>query len=149
MPRLIQANDYGVGWRRQRSSYVLGAIQEDDRGRHLACALSRRGASAHRPTWRTSTSLFRHLVSCIEYIKVGKLRALAVTGATRMAALPDIPAVGALCLATRRVLGTGRRAENASAAIIDGLNTEINADLADPGMEMQLPSLDTALRPRW
>ena len=50
--------------------------------------------------------LFAYLASSIEYIRAGKLRALAVTTATRSEALPDIPTVANLCRATRRALGS-------------------------------------------
>ena len=62
-----------------------------------------------------------------------RLRALAVTTATRSPALPDVPAVGEFCRATRRANGTasvlpGRH----PAEIVSKLNSEINAGLADP-----------------
>jgi len=38
--------------------------------------------------------MFDTIVSCIEYIRSGKLRAAAVTTATRSEALPDIPVLG-------------------------------------------------------
>ena len=89
---------------------------------------------------------FATLVSCIEYIKVGKLRALAVTGATRTDALPDIPTVGAFVPGYEASTWYGVGApKGTSAAIIDKLNTEINAGLADPGMKMRIAEFgDTA-----
>ena len=49
---------------------------------------------------------FADLAPSIEYIKAGKLRALAVTSATRSDALPDLPTVGDFVPATRRAAGT-------------------------------------------
>jgi tripartite-type tricarboxylate transporter receptor subunit TctC len=91
-------------------------------------------------------AFFASLVSCIEYIKVGKLRALAVTGATRTAALPNVPTVGEFVPGYEASTWYGVGApKNTSAAIIDRLNTEINAGLADPGMKMRIAEFgDTA-----
>ena len=49
---------------------------------------------------------FGPLSASIEYIRTGKLRALAVTTATRSEVLPDIPTVGDFCRATRRARGS-------------------------------------------
>jgi len=49
--------------------------------------------------------IFDPSLEAIGYIKAGKLRALAVTSATRSAALPDIPTIASLCRATRRAVG--------------------------------------------
>jgi tripartite-type tricarboxylate transporter receptor subunit TctC len=71
--------------------------------------------------------------SSIEYIRTGKLRALAVTGALRSEVLPDVPTLGDFVSgyeASGRVgIGAPR---NTPVEIIDKLNSEINAVLADP-----------------
>jgi tripartite-type tricarboxylate transporter receptor subunit TctC len=83
---------------------------------------------------------FSTSATSIEYIRAGKLRALAVTAAPRVAALPDIPTVGDLVDgyegSTSEGLGAPRRTP---AEIIDRLNIEINAGLADPKMKHDLP----------
>jgi tripartite-type tricarboxylate transporter receptor subunit TctC len=72
----------------------------------------------------------------IEYIRTGKLRALAVTTATRSEALPDIPTVGEFVpgYEASNWYGVGIP-KNTPAEIIDKLNKEINAALADPKMK--------------
>jgi tripartite-type tricarboxylate transporter receptor subunit TctC len=69
----------------------------------------------------------------IEHIKAGKLRALAVTTARRSEALPDIPTVGDFLPGYESSLWFGVGVpRNTPAEIIDKLNMEINAALADP-----------------
>ena len=75
----------------------------------------------------------------IEYIKAGKLRALAVTTATRWETLPDIPPWVISCRASRRARWQGVGApKNMPSEIIEKLNNEINTALADPKMTARL-----------
>jgi tripartite-type tricarboxylate transporter receptor subunit TctC len=85
---------------------------------------------------------FPGTVSTIEYIKTGRLRALAVTTATRSEALPDIPTVGEFVPGYEASgwFGVGAP-KNTPAAIIDKLNKEVNAALADPKMKVRLADL--------
>ena len=83
----------------------------------------------------------RHAAS-IEYIRAGKLRALAVTTATRSEALPDIPTVGEFVPGYEASTWFGVGApKNTPAEIVDKLNKEINAGLADPKMKARLADL--------
>jgi len=86
--------------------------------------------------------MFDALTNSIEYIKAGKLRALAVTTATRSEALPDLPTVGDFVpgyeTSSWSGIGTPR---NTSTEIIDKLNKEINAALADPKIKARLADL--------
>src|SRR5262249_33830722 len=77
--------------------------------------------------------MFASMPSSIEYIRAGKLRALAVTTATRSAALSDIPAMNEFVPAyeASSVFGIGAP-RNTPAEIIEKLNKEINLALADP-----------------
>ena len=78
----------------------------------------------------------------IEYIKDGKLRALAVTAATRSETLPDIPTVGDFVPGYEAISWYGVGApKNTPVAIIEKLNKEINAALADPKMKARLADL--------
>ena len=80
--------------------------------------------------------------SSIGYIRAGKLRALAVTTATRSEALPDIPTVGEFVPGYEASVWHGIGApKNTPTAIIDKLNKEINAGLADPKMKARLADL--------
>ncbi len=72
----------------------------------------------------------------IEYIRAGKLRALAVTTATRSEALPDVPTVGEFVPGYEVSAWYGLCAPMGTPAeVIDKLNKEINAGLADPDDE--------------
>ena len=78
----------------------------------------------------------------IEHIRSGKLRALAVTGATRVDVLPDIPALGEFVSGYEATgwMGIGAP-RNTSAGIIETLNKAINAALTDPKMKARLANL--------
>ena len=86
--------------------------------------------------------MFEPMSASIEPVRSGKLRALAVTTASRSEALPDIPALGELIpgYEASAVTGIGAPA-NTPADIIDRLNREINAAFTDPAMKVRL--LDT------
>jgi tripartite-type tricarboxylate transporter receptor subunit TctC len=85
---------------------------------------------------------FPTLVSSIEYVRAGSLRALAVATATRSEALPDIPTVGEFVpgYEASSVYGLGAP-KNTPTEIVDKLNREINAALADPKMKARLADI--------
>ena len=87
--------------------------------------------------------LFANPAQTIEYIRAGKLRALAITTATRSEALPDIPTVDEFVpgYEASSFFGFGAP-KNTPAEIIDKLNKEINAGLADPKIKARLADLD-------
>jgi tripartite-type tricarboxylate transporter receptor subunit TctC len=86
--------------------------------------------------------MFATTVSSIENIKTGRLRALAVTTATRSDALPDVPTVGEFVpgYETSGWYGIGAP-KNTPSQIIDQLNEAINAGLADPKIKARLADL--------
>ena len=85
---------------------------------------------------------FATTVASLEYIRAGKLRALAVTAATRSDALPDIPTVGEFVPGYEASTWYGVGAPKATPAeIVEKLNKEINAGLADPKMKARLADL--------
>ena len=85
---------------------------------------------------------FPGTVSSIEYIKTGRLRALAVTAATRSEALPDLPTVGEFVPGYEASNWFGVGAPKATpAAIVEQLNKEINASLADLKLKARLTDL--------
>jgi tripartite-type tricarboxylate transporter receptor subunit TctC len=85
---------------------------------------------------------FGVLASSIEYIRAGKLRALAVTTAMRVQALPDVPTVGEFLPGYEASDWYGICAPRGTAPeIIARLNTEINAGLADPKLKARLDDL--------
>ena len=86
--------------------------------------------------------LFEPLPASIQHIKSGKLRALAVTTATRSDALPDVPAIGDFVPGYEASGWTGVCVpRNTSIEIIEKLNRVINAGLADPKMKARLADL--------
>ncbi len=85
---------------------------------------------------------FASMPSSIEFIRAGKLRALAVTTATRSEVLPDVPTVGEFVPGYEASAWYGLGAPKATPAeIVDKLNKEINAALADPKMKARLADL--------
>src|SRR5262249_34066066 len=86
--------------------------------------------------------LFIAVPSSIEYIKAGRLRALAVTTATRSQALPELPTIGDFVPGYQESNWWGFSApKNTPPAIVDKLNQEINAALADPRIKARLADL--------
>ncbi len=80
--------------------------------------------------------------SSMEYLRAGKLRALAVATATRVEALPDIPTVADYLPGYEASSFHGIGAPRGTPAeIVDKLNKEINSVLADPGMKARLADL--------
>ena len=78
----------------------------------------------------------------IEYVRAGKLRALAVTTATRSPLLPDVPTVAEFVPGYESSFWTGvATPKNTPAEIVDTLNKEINAALADPTIKARLVDL--------
>jgi tripartite-type tricarboxylate transporter receptor subunit TctC len=74
-----------------------------------------------------------------DLIKAGKLRALAVTGATRLEALPNVPTVGDFVPGFEASVWQGIGSpRNTPVEIVDKLNKEINAALADPKFKARL-----------
>jgi tripartite-type tricarboxylate transporter receptor subunit TctC len=86
--------------------------------------------------------LFGSTSLTIEQIRAGKLRPLAVTTATRWEGLPDIPTVNDFVSGYEASAVSGLGApRNTPAEIIDTLNKEINAALADPNMKARIADL--------
>jgi tripartite-type tricarboxylate transporter receptor subunit TctC len=86
--------------------------------------------------------LFPSLGSSIEYMKAGKLRALAVTGATRSDAVPDLPTVAETLPGYQAASFYGIGApRNTSAEVVEILNAAVNAGLTDPKLRARLTDL--------
>jgi tripartite-type tricarboxylate transporter receptor subunit TctC len=92
--------------------------------------------------------MFNVTSSSIEHIRAGKLRALAVTTAARLEALPDIPTVGDFVPGYEASAWNGLGVpKNTPAEIIDKLNKEINAALADPKVKARIADLGNVPMP--
>jgi tripartite-type tricarboxylate transporter receptor subunit TctC len=86
--------------------------------------------------------LFVGPLAAIEYIRTGRLRALAVTSATRLNALPDIPSLSEFLPGYEADDWKGIGApKDTPVEIIAKLNEGINAALADPKMKARLSEL--------
>jgi tripartite-type tricarboxylate transporter receptor subunit TctC len=86
--------------------------------------------------------LFPSLASSIEYIKTGKLRGLAVTSALRSDTIPNVASVGEFIPGYEISTWYGVGAPKGTPAeVIDKLNREINAGLADPKLKARFADL--------
>ena len=84
----------------------------------------------------------------IEYVRSGRLRALGVSGATRFEVLPDVPSVSEFVSGYEASTWYGVAApRNTPAMIIDGLNKEINAGLAEPKLKARFVELGAEVFP--
>ena len=89
--------------------------------------------------------MFDLMPTSIELIRAGKLRALAVTTATRSEALPDIPTVGEFVSGYEASTWQGLGApKNTPIEIVDKLNKEINAGLTDPKVKARFADIGAA-----
>jgi len=86
--------------------------------------------------------MFDVMLSSIEFIRAGRLRALAVTTATRSEALPGVPTVGEFVPGYEASAWYGIGApKGVPAEIIDRLNREVSAGVADPKIRARLADL--------
>ena len=92
--------------------------------------------------------MFDNLMSSIEYARTGKLRALAVTTATRSSALPEVPAVGDFVPGLEASIWQGVGApKKTPPEIVEKLNREINTALADPKVKARFGDLGATVFP--
>ena len=86
--------------------------------------------------------MFAPISQSLGYIRAGMLRALAVTTATRLEVLPDVPALSDYVpgYEASGFMGLGAP-KGTPAEIVDRLNQEVNAGLADPKMKARLADL--------
>jgi tripartite-type tricarboxylate transporter receptor subunit TctC len=125
------------------ASHVSGALFETMAGVNMVHVPYRGGAPALTDLLAGQVQVyFVPIPASIEYIRAGRLHALAVTAATRSDALPDIPTVGDFVPGYEASgwfgIGVPR---NTPAAIIEQLNKGINASLADPKLKAKLADL--------
>jgi len=87
-------------------------------------------------------AMFGTMPASIEYVRAGKLRPLAVTSARRSELLPDLPTVGDFVPGYETSAWQGVGAPKATPVdIIDKLNREINAALADPKIKSRVADM--------
>jgi len=92
--------------------------------------------------------IFVPTTASIEYVRAGRLRALGVTGTTSVEILPDLPPVAEFVPGYEASSWFGIGApRNTPAEIIDKLNSEINAGLADPKIKARFVDMGGAALP--
>ena len=92
--------------------------------------------------------VFASLPASMEYVRAGKLRALAVTSAKPVPALPDTVALADFLPGFEASTWVGLTApKNTPAAIIERLNNQVNAALADPAMKARFAELGATVVP--
>jgi tripartite-type tricarboxylate transporter receptor subunit TctC len=141
-PGMLTMASNGVG----TGQHVAGELFKMMTGVNMVHVPYRGGASAIADLIAGRVQvMFTSLFGLIEYISDGKLRALAVTTATRSEALPDVPPVGDFVPGYEVIAWFGVGAPmNTPAEIIDELNKEINAALADPIMKARISGMGAA-----
>jgi len=142
-PEGLTYGSQGVG----TGGHLLGIILAKRTGIQLVHVPYRGGAPAIADLLGGQVQvIFDVLSESIEFIRAGRLRPLAVTTAVRSEALPDLPTVGDFLpgYETSAWFGVGAP-RNTPAAIIDKLNKEINAGLADPRIKARFADLGAAV----
>jgi tripartite-type tricarboxylate transporter receptor subunit TctC len=142
-PRKVNKAATGTG----TGDHIAGELFNIMAGLNLVHVPYRGGAPALTDLMSGQVQVyFPSTVSSIEYIKTGRLRALAVTTATRSELLPDIPTVGEFVPGYEASFWYGVGAPKATPPeIVDKLNKEINAGLADPKIKARLADLGGAV----
>jgi len=92
--------------------------------------------------------MFDTIPASIEFIRAGKLRPLAVTSATRLDVLPQLPTVGDFLPGYEATSWSGIAAPKGTPAdVVQRLNQEINAALVDPGIIARIADLGSTVLP--
>jgi tripartite-type tricarboxylate transporter receptor subunit TctC len=138
-PGKISMATGGVG----SSSHVFGELFKMMAGINLVAVPYRGGGPALVDMLSEQVDvIFVPTPASIEYVRTGRLRALAVTSLTRLEALPDVPPAAEFVPGYESSSWAGICApRNTPAEIIDKLNSEINAGLSDRGIKARLLDL--------
>jgi tripartite-type tricarboxylate transporter receptor subunit TctC len=92
--------------------------------------------------------MFDNVPTSAEHVRTGRLRGLAVTSTTRLAVLPDLPPLSDFLPGYESSAWYGLAApKNTPAEIVDKLNKEVNAILADPKSKARFEELGATLLP--
>ena len=138
-PRKLSMASAGTG----TGSHIAGELFNMMAGVDMVHVPYRSGGSAVTDLLAGQVQvLFNPPLVSIAYIRTGRLRALAVTTATRSDVLPDVPTVGDFVPSYEASTWYGVGVpKNTPAEIVNKLNKEINAALADPKMKARLADL--------
>ena len=141
MPRPIRARST---WRRaatEAAPFGGRTVQDDGRRQHGSRALSRRGPALTDLLGGQVQVMFATTVSSIEYIRAGRLRALAVTTATRSDVCRTSRPWASSCRATRRARGTASARQGHAGRDHREAQQGDQRGLADPKMKARLADL--------
>ncbi len=144
-PGKISMATGGVG----SSSHVFGELFKMMAGVNLVAVPYRGGGPALVDMLSEQVDvIFVPTPASIEYVRAGRLRALGVTSTTRVEILPDLPPVAEFVPGYEASSWFGIGApRNTPAEIIDKLNSEINAGLADPKIKARFVDMGGAALP--
>jgi tripartite-type tricarboxylate transporter receptor subunit TctC len=138
-PGKVDMASDGIG----NNGHVVGELFKMMAGVNMVHVPYRGGAPALTDLFGGQAQvMFATMPASIQYVRAGGLRALAVTTATRSEALPDVPAVGEFLPGFEASVWYGVGAPRKTPAeIVEKLNNEINAALADPKLKARLAEL--------
>src|SRR5262247_2468192 len=138
-PRKLNMASAGTG----TGSHIAGELFKMMAGVNLVHVPYRSGGPALTDLLGGQVQVyFPSTPASIEYIRAGKLRALAVTSGTRLDVLPDIPTVAEFVPSYEASFWFGVGVpKDTPAEIIETLNKEINAGLADPKLKARMADL--------
>jgi tripartite-type tricarboxylate transporter receptor subunit TctC len=142
-PGKISMASAGVG----TGPHLTGELLMMVTGINMAHVPYRGGAPALNDLMAGQVQLyFASAPETIEFIKAGKVRALAVTSPSRADILADLPTLDAFVPGFEASYWTGFGApKNTPPEIVDSLNREINAALGDPVLQARLAALGASV----
>jgi tripartite-type tricarboxylate transporter receptor subunit TctC len=138
-PGKINFASGGVG----TSPHLSGELLKIMTGINLVHVPYRAAASAYPDLMAGQVQmLFDNIPSSIGHIRTGKVRTLGVTGAKRVAAIPDVPTIGETVPGYEVSIWYGMAAPRGTPPeIVEKLNQAVNAGLADPKLQARLAEL--------
>jgi tripartite-type tricarboxylate transporter receptor subunit TctC len=138
-PGKINFASGGVG----TSPHLSGELLKMMTGINLVHVPNRAAASAYPDLMAGQVQmLFDNIPSSIGHIRTGKVRTLGVTGAKRVAAIPDVPTIGETVPGYEVSIWYGMAAPRGTPPeIVEKLNQAVNAVLADPKLQARLAEL--------
>ena len=138
-PGKINFASGGVG----TSPHLSGELLKMMTGINLVYVPYRAAASAYPDLMAGQVQmLFDNIPSSIGHIRTGKVRTLGVTGAKRVAAIPDVPTIGETVPGYEVSIWYGMAAPRGTPPeIVEKLNQAVNAVLADPKLQARLAEL--------
>jgi tripartite-type tricarboxylate transporter receptor subunit TctC len=126
--------------------HIAGELFQMTAGLDMVHVPYRGGAPALTDLLGGQVQALFHDMSSIDHIRAGRLRALAVTSATGLKALPDVPTVGEYIPNYEASAWFGIGAPKGTPTeVIDRLNKQVNASFTDPRTKARLADLGTVL----